>query len=124
MRWLTVRPYVCCMATETILVVTSDLSGNGDANTVEFGFDGVGYEIDLTAAELGEFQAALQPYLDSARRRTTQPRKSRNSRRSGNPSTTKEERAKIREWGAKNGYDVPARGRIGKNIIEAFRAAQ
>ena len=37
------------MATKTSVIITDDLDGSADAETVSFGIDGTNYEIDLGA---------------------------------------------------------------------------
>lgn len=45
------------------VVLTSDMSGDTGVRTIEFSFDGVGYEIDLTEAEAKQFRKDLAPLL-------------------------------------------------------------
>jgi len=56
------------MAKETITRLTDDLDGSGATTTVRFSWEGVGYEIDLSAGNAQSFQAAVEPYLMAGRR--------------------------------------------------------
>lgn len=56
------------MATKTVTILVSDLSGEDATGTVPFALDGVTYEIDLTDDEAAQFRVAMQPYVDAARR--------------------------------------------------------
>lgn len=55
------------MAKQTITRLTDDLDGTEAEATVRFGWEGVAYEIDLTAEHAAAFAAAIQPYRDAAR---------------------------------------------------------
>ena len=47
-------------------VITDDLDGTHDAQPVQFGWDGVTWEIDLAEKNRKKLEAALQPFLDKA----------------------------------------------------------
>lgn len=103
------------MAKKTVAKYFSDISGKEitDASpTVRFAFGGVNYEVDLTADERAEFEAALSTYIDAGRRART------GSRRNGGPAP-----ADVRAWANEQGMKVPARGRIPGTILEAYSAA-
>ncbi len=92
---------------ETILV--DDLSGEPAAETVQFGLDGRHYELDLTEDHARQLRAALKTYV-------------RHGRSAGAP-TPKQEGAQIRAWARQNGYEVADRGRIHRDVIQAYRQA-
>jgi hypothetical protein len=52
------------MARETI--ITDDLDGTHDAEPVQFGWDGVTWEIDLAEDNRKRLEDALKPFLDKA----------------------------------------------------------
>lgn len=54
------------MARTVTVNVVSDLSSTGPAETVEFGFDGRIYEIDLTEDEKTELAGTLERYMAKA----------------------------------------------------------
>ena len=106
------------MAQRVQVQLIDDLTGEEAAETVNFGIDGVKYEIDLTAENARKLREKLSPYLEKGRkargRSTAQPR----SRTSG-----REDTRRIRQWAEKHGYHPSSRGRISKNILEAYQAA-
>jgi hypothetical protein len=56
------------MAKQIITVLTDDLDGGDADRTLEFGFDGVNYTIDLSDKNAGKLRKALDPYLTAATR--------------------------------------------------------
>lgn len=107
------------MATEHLTIVKSDISGTEDAATITFGLGGTWYEIDLTKDEQAELEKSLKTYLKAGRKATPkQPEK-----RKVVPETTAEQREQIRAWAQGAGFEVPARGRIPKEIIAAWNKA-
>lgn len=67
--------------TETV----DDLTGEPHAKPIQFSFEGVDYEIDLTQHNRQKLRDAFAPYVDAARRRTYRtvqlPRAERPTRR-------------------------------------------
>ena len=69
---------------EVIIRIRDDLDPEKLADkTVLFGFDGVNYEIDLTAEHAEEFAAVLVPYLTAGRLVPVEKKPRRNSRTAG-----------------------------------------
>ncbi|SDH32992.1 Lsr2 family protein [Microbacterium sp. 77mftsu3.1] len=101
------------MAKQSITV--DDIDGTQDAKTIEFAFDGDSYEIDLAAHNVNKLHDALAPFIEAARKQPktkgARPARSRNT-----------ESKDVREWAAKNGHDVPARGRIPQSVMDAYNA--
>ncbi|KIQ02451.1 histone-like nucleoid-structuring protein Lsr2 [Curtobacterium flaccumfaciens] len=100
--------------------LTDEPIAEGAGETVQFGFDGQSYEIDLTNENAGKLREAFSDYVAAARKvggRATRPRAASSGR------TAPDELAKIREWAAKNGHDVAARGRISQTVRDAYAAA-
>ena len=120
------------MATQTLVVVYSDLSGDPEASTVKLGLFGSEYEVDLTAGEAEALERLLQPYLTVARRtggRRSPGRGARGAaaaapRPGGAQANTGASSKVIREWARTNGHEIPDRGRIPMSVQEAFLAAQ
>lgn len=112
------------MAQRVVTILSSDISGeeipDGQGETVSFAVDGTTYEIDLTAKEADEFRASLKKYIKAGRRATLRYSAPRSTSGSGR---TPEELAHIRTWAKENGHEVSERGRIKKEILEAFDAA-
>jgi hypothetical protein len=108
------------MAKQTVVteVLVDDLDGTPGERTVNFTWDGVSYEIELSKKNAVAFERAMKPYTDAARR----IRGSR-GRRSGGRGSAKRDLTAIREWATKNGFDVSTRGRIASSVIDAYEAA-
>ena len=112
------------MAKQVITVLTDDLDGGDADRTIEFGVDGVNYTIDLSEKNPGKLRKALDPYLTVAARAGRTGTHGRiASRAAAAPArANRDQNQAIREWAAKNGYEVSERGRIPSTIVEAFHA--
>ncbi|MDJ0350483.1 Lsr2 family protein [Cryobacterium sp. PH29-G1] len=110
---------------KTTVQLLDDLDGtvieNGSGTTVSFGFEGNSYEIDLSTENLTEFQAAMKPYTNVARRVGYVPAK---TRATGSAGSDRAELQAIRAWAAANGMQVSDRGRIAGTVREAYANAQ
>ena len=107
------------MAQRIVVELTSDISGEVADETVSFTLDGVSYEIDLTADEIGALRTALEPYTSHARKvgRAATPRKrSRAASATYNPSA-------VRAWAHAQGIQVSERGRVPKSVLDKYKAA-
>lgn len=97
--------------------------------TVAFGLDGSGYEIDVCDAHAGELRDAFAPFVGAARRAgrpqagSGARRGGRSSARSGGAGSDRERVQAIREWARQNGHQVSERGRLSSTVIEAYEAA-
>ena len=103
-----------------VTTIVDDLDGSTDgAKTVELTFEGVQYEVDLSAANQKALSDALARYLNAARK--TGGRRGRGS----GPQTTavSTDNQSIRAWALANGIAVPSRGRISASVREQFEAA-
>jgi hypothetical protein len=114
---------------------------------VRFGLDGHEYELDLCAAHTIEFSGALQRFVDAGARElqggavgAAASRASRNGRgrsRSGAAAAAAAAKAsgprrraatrssgttEVREWARANGIAVSTRGRISKEVMDAYNA--
>ena len=111
------------MARQVITVLTDDLDGGDADRTVEFGFDGVNYTIDLSEKNVGKLRKALDPYLAAATRVRRTGGSGRIASRVVAPArSNREQNQAIREWAVRNGHEVSERGRIPSSIVEAFHA--
>ncbi|MEU8299742.1 Lsr2 family protein [Micromonospora sp. NPDC048909] len=113
------------MARKVIIVLTDDLDGGAADRTVEFSLDGVRYAIDLSDQHAGELRKALDVYISAGRRIGRDGTDSRSAdRRGGRSTATRSDRGQnqaIREWAAKNGYEISDRGRIPLSVVEAYK---
>jgi hypothetical protein len=106
------------MAQKVQVVLVDDLDGGPADDTVTFGLDGIGYEIDLTSENAARLRSLLAPYVDVARRtggrkgRTTAPRS-----RGASDATA------IRAWAKQAGVEVSERGRISAEVRAAYDKA-
>ncbi|GGM07198.1 MULTISPECIES: histone-like nucleoid-structuring protein Lsr2 [Micromonospora] len=113
------------MARKVITVLTDDLDGGKADRTVEFSLDGVAYTIDVSDENAGVLRKALDPYINAGRRVGRAPAEAaRTSRRAGRPISgmDREQNRAIREWAAKNGYEISERGRIPVSVVEAYKS--
>lgn len=103
----------------TISTIADDFDGSTPAETAYFSVAGKDYAIDLNEEHASELSDALakvdelmSKYTDAAR---PVGKSSTPSRRS--PEDTKA----VRAWALENGYEVADRGRIAKEILDAYR---
>ena len=54
------------MSKRVSVIITDDLDGSGNAETVSFGFGGVTYEIDLGKKNRARLEKALAPFIEAA----------------------------------------------------------
>jgi len=115
------------MAQRTVLI--DDFDESEASQTVQFGYRGKSYEIDLSDEHAQEFDKLIGRYIDAARESTAPARvptlaATRRERQGSGGSRSPEELTAIREWARAHGHQVGDRGRIAKEIVEAFEAAQ
>ena len=106
------------MARSVSVIMTDDLDGSDDAETVSFGFGGVVYEIDLAQKNRAKLEKALAPFIEAGRR---VPRGGR--RRAADRSATSVDRGAVRAWAKSVGIKVPERGRISADIMRQYEEA-
>lgn len=104
------------MAQKVQVLLVDDIDGGRADETVSFALDGVSYEIDLASRRAEELRAALAPWVAKARRATAKRGRSSGSSSGGDV-------AKIRAWARAHGHSVNERGRISREIREAYEAA-
>lgn len=118
------------MAQRTIVTLVDDLTGEEAENisTIEFGLDGVTYELDLTDENTAKLREALSDYAGAARkiggRRRSGPRAGRAPSTNGGAGYNRETLKAIREWAKKNGHTVSDRGRLSAEVLGAWQTAQ
>ncbi|MFJ5220528.1 Lsr2 family protein [Streptomyces sp. NPDC088354] len=107
------------MAQRVQVLMTDDIDGTEGAETIGFGLDGISYAIDLGEENAAKLRDALAPYVGAARR---QRGANGRVRRSG-PAEPKEDTAAIRAWAKDNGYKINDRGRVPREVREAYAKA-
>lgn len=113
------------MAQKIQVLLVDDLDGGAATETVSFGLDGSGYEIDLSSNNANKLREALAPFVSHARRATRGASRPGSVIRSGRGGARidREQTQAIREWARKNGHKVSERGRIPGSIIEAYNSS-
>jgi hypothetical protein len=113
------------------VVLIDDLDGSEGSETVTYTVNGQEYEIDLSEANVEKFRKALEPFIEKSRPVERQPvlasvpTRGARSRRgsSGGGATGRTDLAEIRAWAQSQGMTVAERGRIKKDIIDAYDQA-
>lgn len=100
--------------------VFDDLDDKLDADrTVTFSLEGAAYEIDLNQKNIDKLHGALAPFIESGRRAgRAVPVRSGGSKKVANP-----ELDAIRQWASKSGHRVSDKGRIPRDVVDAYEAA-
>ncbi|GAA2791194.1 Lsr2 family protein [Saccharopolyspora taberi] len=116
------------MAQKVTVTLVDDLDGGQADETVEFGLDGVSYQIDLSNENATELRDALANYVSSARRaggrKKPGPRPGAGrAAAGGSTSADREQNQAIREWARKRGLKVSDRGRIPADIVDQYHKA-
>jgi hypothetical protein len=117
------------MAERVTRQVVDDIDGtditDGGGETIEFSVRGVSYRIDLSTRNVSKFDKTLTPYINAAlevsgreRPRNRRAKKSRSTKAKAGTSPSA-----IRAWAAENGYTVSPRGRVPREVLEAFEGA-
>lgn len=101
------------MAKKMTVTLIDDLNGGPATETIEFGIDGVTYEVDLNAENAEELRGFLVPYITPARRVGGR-------KKSTTSSARRSDLDDIRAWGRANGYRVSDRGRVSADVIDAY----
>jgi hypothetical protein len=111
------------MAQKVVVQLVDDLDGSpiepGSGSTVAFAVDGTNYEIDLSDEHAAQLRDALSPYLKAGRRVGGR----RTAARSAGSSPAASEAAAMREWAHAQGMKVSQRGRVGADVVEAYRSS-
>ena len=108
----------------TDVQLIDDIDGSPATATIEFTFDGKNYVIDLSEQHADEFNKALAPYIEHARRARRGPANKRKPRSSSEAARIKRQKnAEIRTWALENGVTVSKRGQLGQDTIAAYEAA-
>jgi hypothetical protein len=115
------------MAQKVVVQLVDDLDGSpiedGAGSTVSFAIDGTSYEIDLSDDHASAFRDALAPYLKAGRRVAAGARRSAPRSSGSSSSAAASEAAAMREWAHAQGMKVSQRGRVGADVVDAYRAS-
>lgn len=110
------------MAQQVLVQLVDDLDGSasGEVTTIQFGLDGVEYEIDLAEANAENLRKLFAEYVDASRRTGGRLRRGAPS---GAKAANSGEASLVREWALQNGYELSARGRIPGHVVDAYKEA-
>lgn len=113
------------MAQKVTVQLFDDVDGTPADSTIEFGLDGVNYQIDLSADNAAKLRGSLASYVAKARKTGGRKRAgTKPGKPSGAPSQADRERNQaIREWARQQGLQVSDRGRIPAEIVEQYDTA-
>lgn len=112
------------MAQKISVSMSDDINGEPASETVEFGLDGVNYQIDLSEENANDLRDALYRFTEGARRVG-----GRKVRRAATPSGAslaerRERNQELRTWARAHGYTIAERGRVPDEVTAAFSAAK
>jgi len=111
------------MAKKQVVTITDDIDGREGAETVSFTYSGRTYEIDLGDKNRARLEKALEPFIGAARKVGGNGSSRRSSVRAG-IAPADLDRAAVRAWAKEQGMEVSARGRLSKNVVEAYQATR
>src|SRR2546429_6996974 len=96
------------MSKSVSVIITDDLDGSQNAETVLFGLDGVTYEVDLSKKNRARLERALAPFIEAGRRGPRGGRRPGARRPGGAPAG----RPGGRAWGRPGCLKGPRRRRV------------
>lgn len=105
------------MAKKIIETITDDIDGSEGASTIRFAYGSQEYEIDLGPKNANKLDQALADFISNARR------VGKTDRGTKKAAGKKRELGPVRTWAAENGYKLNDRGRIPKDVLDAYDAA-
>lgn len=116
------------MAKQIITRLLDDLTGDTADTTIQFGYAGIDYTIDLSGKNATKMRKALAPFVDSARRiprARTKPATAPQRPRAGRLEETPGGRSTIRIWALGTGRwpDLSSHGRVPADVIAAYYAS-
>lgn len=109
------------MAQRVQVILIDDLNGGEATETIEFGLDGVTYEVDLSDSNAAKLREDISQWIGIARRSGGRRQTRRGGR--GGSSGPREDLGAVREWGRQNGFKVSDRGRVSRELQDAYAAA-
>jgi hypothetical protein len=113
------------VAQKVTVQLVDDLDGSVAEETVEFGLDGIAYQIDLSTVNAEKIRDLLGDYVAHARRSGARRRAAAVAAvaRGRSAAVDREQNQAIREWARKRGLKVSERGRISAEVLDAYHQA-
>jgi hypothetical protein len=105
------------MARKVQTFTIDDLDGSEGASTVRFGLDGQTFEVDLSEANEKALREDLADYIAVARKAGSGGVKAQGAR------TDRAVAKAMREFAVAHGFEVKSRGRVPREVVTAFQAA-
>ena len=112
------------MAQKVLVEILDDIDGSAAAQTVQFGLDGVTYEIDLSDDNAAALRDELARFIAATRRIGGRKVRVATGQSTTTSTTDRERNQQIRAWANASGYEVSERGRLSSEVIAAFEQAQ
>ncbi|CAM3463760.1 histone-like nucleoid-structuring protein Lsr2 [Tsukamurella hominis] len=115
------------MARKVTVTLVDDVDDTQTADeTVEFGLDGVTYEIDLSSKNAAKLRESLKDWVANGRRISGRKQRGGKAIAASTSRTPidREQSAAIRAWARKSGLQVNERGRISQSVIDAYNSAK
>jgi hypothetical protein len=109
------------MARRVVEHLVDDIDGGKAVEAVRFSYQGVDYEIDLSAKNAKALDKAVSPYVSAARR--VGGRRSTSRRPAGKSSGRGPESSEVRAWATRQGIKVSARGRVPADVVRHYQEA-
>lgn len=101
--------------------LVDDISGAPADRTIRIGYEGRWFELDLTNDNVAAIEETLRPWLEKGRKATTETKPAQPKAK--RPRGARSDTAKIREWAVGAGYEVPERGSLRREIVDAWHQA-
>ncbi|HEY3469705.1 MAG TPA: Lsr2 family protein [Amycolatopsis sp.] len=112
------------MAQKVLVEILDDIDGSPATQTVQFGLDGVTYEIDLSDENAAALRDELARYIGAGRRVGGRKVRVATGQSTTTTQSDRERNQQIRAWANANGYEVSDRGRLSSEVISAYEQAQ
>ena len=113
------------MGKKEVVTITDDIDGRAGAENVTFAYAGRSYEIDLGEKNKAKLEKALEPFIGAARKaggNRVAARKA-SGRSASRPTSSGLDLNAVRRWATEQGIEVAKRGRLAKNVVDAFLKA-
>ncbi|MEV6644494.1 Lsr2 family protein [Amycolatopsis sp. NPDC051371] len=112
------------MAQKVLVEILDDIDGSTATQTVQFGLDGVTYEIDLSDENAAALRDELARFISAGRRIGGRKVRVATGQSTTITASDRERNQQIRAWANANGYEVSERGRLSSEVISAYEQAQ
>jgi DNA-nicking Smr family endonuclease len=112
------------MAQKVLVEILDDIDGSAGAQTIQFGLDGVSYEIDLADDNAAALRDELARFIDAARRVGGRKVRVATGQSTAPTASDRQRNQQIRAWANANGYEVSERGRLSSEVVSAYEQAQ